>query len=69
MEIITMAAPNPIYTSFGSFENRANATYADTSPGNYSYRFEYDIKSTKADLSLTTGLPKITNSTLYNAVQ
>ncbi len=62
--------PNyPIYTSFGSFESRANATYADTSPGNYSYGFEYDIKSTEADLSLTTGLPKITNFTLYNAVQ
>ncbi|GAI82094.1 unnamed protein product, partial [marine sediment metagenome] len=59
----------PLYTSFGSWESRANATFADTSPGNYSYGFEYDIKSTEADLSLTTELPKITNSTLYNAVQ
>ncbi len=62
--------PNfPIYTSFGSWESRANATYANTSPGNYSYGFGYDIKSTEADLSLTTRLPKITNSTLYDAVQ
>ena len=59
----------PIYPSFGSVSSLTNATYADTSPGNFSYGFEYDIKSTEADLSLTIALPKITNSTLYNAVQ
>ena len=59
----------PLYTSFGSYNSRYNASFVDTSPGNISYGFEYDIKSTEADLSLTTGLPKITNTTLYDAVQ
>ena len=59
----------PLIVALDTFNSIVNSTYANTSPGNYSYGFEYDIKATEADLSLTTELPKISNSTLYDAVQ
>jgi len=51
------------------FNMPANATYAHTSPGTFSYMFDYSIDDTQADLDLTLNLPKITNDTLYDAVQ
>lgn len=46
-----------------------NGSYAKSSPGNYSYGFNYTIGSNKADLDITINLSKISNSTLYNATQ
>jgi len=43
--------------------------YAKSSPGNYSYGFNYNINPNKADLDFTIGLSKISNNTFYNATQ
>ncbi|UCC21057.1 MAG: hypothetical protein JSV62_07210 [Promethearchaeota archaeon] len=47
-----------------------NASYAETSPGDYAYQFDYtiDANESKADCSVSVDLPKITNSTCYEAV-
>lgn len=46
-----------------------NASYDHTSPGTFSYIFEYNILDTQADFGTTIDLPKITNASFYNAVQ
>jgi len=51
------------------FNMPPNAPYAHTSPGTFSYLFDYIIDDTQADLDITLDLPKITNETFYKAVQ
>jgi len=43
--------------------------YAQQSPGNYTYSFDYKIQNRRADLDFTVDLPKMTNTSLYNGVQ
>ncbi len=51
------------------FNIPTNASYDHTSPSTFSYQFDYKIDDTQADLDITLDLPKITNKTLYDAVQ
>ncbi|KKM19560.1 hypothetical protein LCGC14_1654410 [marine sediment metagenome] len=46
-----------------------NATYANTSPTNLSYGFDFILNDTQADLDVTWEIGKLTNDTAYNAVQ
>ena len=46
-----------------------NASYQQSSPGNYSFGFNYKIGKEEANLDYTINLPKLTNDTIYNAVQ
>lgn len=49
--------------------NSGNATYLQTSPGDFNYGFEYNISESMADLDFTLGLSKLNDSVLYDAVQ
>lgn len=51
------------------YERLHNASYAYTSPGNFSYLFDYIIDETQADLDFTLDMPKISNDSFYEAVQ
>ena len=48
---------------------QCNANYSDTSPGDFDYGFVYNVSENQANLDFTLGLSKISNATLYNAVQ
>jgi len=52
-----------------SYESPHNASYIHTSPGTFSYSFDYLVNNTQADLDFTLDIPKLTNDTLYGAVQ
>lgn len=56
---------NPKYTYYCGWD----APYSTTSPGNFSYQFDFNISDNRADLDLTTSLPKLSNSAFYGAVQ
>ena len=43
--------------------------YSDLSPSDFSYGFDYKIGGGKADLSLTLGLPALTNLDAYNILE
>ncbi len=46
-----------------------NATYDATSPTNLSYGFDFILNDTQADFDVTWEIGKLTNDTVYNAVQ
>ena len=46
-----------------------NSTYDLSSPGDYNYQFDYTINDTQADLDFTLDMSKISNDSLYDAVQ
>lgn len=46
-----------------------DAPYSTTSPGNFSYGFNFGVVDNRADLDLTTSLPKLSNPSFYDAVQ
>jgi hypothetical protein len=46
-----------------------NATYALSSPTDFSYGFDYFINETQADMDFTLSMSKISNGDLYDAVQ
>ena len=46
-----------------------NATYALSSPTDFSYGFDYNINETEANLDFTLNMSKIGNGDLYDAVQ
>lgn len=52
-----------------SYYTSHNDTYASMSPGDFNYAFNYNLSGNQANLDFTLGLPKITNTSLYNAVQ
>ena len=62
--------PNyPIMPLVYNYYWNANASYVNTSPGDFSYGFNYNISETQADLDFTVDMSKISNDSLYNAVQ
>jgi hypothetical protein len=50
------------------FYIESGANYADTSPGNFSYDFNYEITNETAGLDLTAHLPRLSNQSFFNAV-
>lgn len=46
-----------------------NATYALSSPGDFSYQFDYNLSESQADLDFTLNMSKISKEDLYNATQ
>lgn len=48
---------------------KENATYDLSSPGDFSYQFDYNLNETQADLDFTLNMSKISNEELYNATQ
>ena len=46
-----------------------NASYAGTSPGTFSYGFDYEVAAEQASLDFTLGIPRLTNQSFYDAVQ
>jgi len=54
---------------FEQWVTQGSNLYADQSPGDFSYGFDYKIGGGKADLSLTLGLPKISGFHFYNTLQ
>ena len=46
-----------------------NATYDGTSPGTFSYGFDYEVAAEQASLDFTLGIPRLTNQSFYDAVQ
>lgn len=51
---------------YSSYEN---SSYSDTSPGDFSYGFDYNITENHANLDFTLGLSKVSDPDLYNAAQ
>ncbi len=51
------------------YSTEANATYDLMSPGDFNYQFDYNLSENRADLDFTLGLSKISNESLYNALQ
>ena len=43
-------------------------TYTDSSPGNYSYGYNYEITNETADLDLTVHLPRLSDPDFFNGV-
>lgn len=46
-----------------------NATYAEASPMDFSYNFDYIVSDTEANLAMTWNLGKVSNSSFYDAVE
>ena len=46
-----------------------DATYAQTSPTNLTYGFDFILNNSQADFDVTWGIGKLTNDNAYNAVQ
>ena len=44
-------------------------SYASMAPTNFSYKYDYNVSSDRADLDFTFGMSRITEPGLYNAVQ
>ena len=51
------------------YSTRPNASYSNTSPGDFNYGFSYNVSENQANLDFMLGLSKISNATFYNAVQ
>jgi len=61
--------PTDIYLPGKSFYIAEEALYADSSPANYSYGFEYSLESNRSDLDMVLEFPKVTNETAYNLTE
>jgi hypothetical protein len=63
----------PIYgfvqTDTSYFAMGPDTNYADASPGNFSYGFNYEINNETAGLDLTAHLPRLSNQSFFNAVE
>ena len=58
----------PIFSFVDSYNN-IDEPYEYLSPGNFSYGFDFSMNEGEANLDHTIELPRITNTSLYNAVQ
>ncbi len=56
-------APSEKYFSF------YNTTYDLSSPGDFNYKFDYNLNDTQAELDFTLNMSKISNNDFYNATQ
>jgi hypothetical protein len=61
----------PIYgivqTDTAFFYTGSGMDYVDTSPGNFSYGFNYEITNMTADLDFTVNLPRLSDPDFFNA--
>jgi hypothetical protein len=51
------------------YSTPVNATYDEMSPTNLTYGFDFALNDTQADFDITWGIGKLTNDTVYDAVQ
>jgi hypothetical protein len=51
------------------YSSYSNSSFSDTSPGDFSYGFDYNITENQANLDFTLALSKISNPDLYDAAQ
>lgn len=63
---------HPILASIhgaGVDDFQTGATFASMAPTNFSYKYDYNVSNTEANLDFTFGMSKINEPGLYNAVQ
>jgi len=51
------------------YQTPQNATQAESCPTDLSYGFDFKLNDTQADFDITWGIEKLTNDTVYDAVQ
>ncbi len=51
------------------YSTPTNATHAQMSPGDFNYKFDYNLSQSEANFDFTLSLPKISDEEFYNATQ